>query len=89
MLAFLSLCLPIFAVVGLGLGAARQGLVAPAVVDAIGLFSFNVALPALLLRLMAAAAPSAADFRRPWRRDSANSIATANTARQAARYPPK
>jgi predicted permease len=53
MLAFLSLCLPIFAVVILGLFAARLRLVAPAVVDAIGLFSFNVALPALLLRLMA------------------------------------
>lgn len=54
MLAFLSLCLPIFAVVALGLFAARLRLVPAEVVDAIGLFSFNVALPALLLRLMAA-----------------------------------
>lgn len=54
MLAFLSLCLPIFAVVALGFSAARLRLVSPITVDAIGLFSFNVALPALLLRLMAA-----------------------------------
>ena len=54
MLGFLSLCLPIFAVVALGFLAARRRLVSPQVVDAIGLFSFNVALPALLLRLMAA-----------------------------------
>lgn len=54
MLGFLSLCLPIFAVVALGFAAARRRLVSPVVVDAIGLFSFNVALPALLLRLMAA-----------------------------------
>jgi predicted permease len=53
-IAFLSLCLPIFAVVALGFGAARLRLVPPVMVDAIGLFSFNVALPALLLRLMAA-----------------------------------
>ena len=52
MLGFLALCLPIFAVIGLGLAAARFRLVAPAVVDAVGVFSFNVALPALLLRLM-------------------------------------
>lgn len=54
MLDFLALCLPIFAVVAVGFAAARQRLVSPAVVDAIGLFSFNVALPALLLLLMAA-----------------------------------
>jgi malonate transporter len=53
-LGFLALCLPIFAVVALGFLAARGRLVSPHVVDAIGLFSFNVALPALLLRLMAA-----------------------------------
>ncbi len=54
MLGFLSLCLPIFAVVALGFVAARRRLVSSTMVDAIGLFSFNVALPALLLRLMAA-----------------------------------
>lgn len=54
MLGFLSLCLPIFAVVALGFVAARWRLVSPMMVDAIGLFSFNVALPALLLRLMVA-----------------------------------
>jgi hypothetical protein len=53
-LGFLSLCLPIFAVVALGFLAARRQWAPPAMVDAIGLFSFNVALPALLLRLMAA-----------------------------------
>jgi malonate transporter len=53
-LGFLALCLPIFAVVALGFAAARGRLVSSATVDAIGLFSFNVALPALLLRLMAA-----------------------------------
>ena len=54
MLHFLALCLPIFAVVGIGFAAARGRLVTPAAVDAIGLFAFNVALPAMLLRLMAA-----------------------------------
>jgi predicted permease len=64
-IAFLSLCLPIFAVVALGLGAARLRLVPPAVVDAVGLFSFNVALPALLLRLMAAQ-PLSESFEPSW-----------------------
>ncbi|HYF07999.1 MAG TPA: AEC family transporter [Acetobacteraceae bacterium] len=54
MLGFLAICLPIFAVVFIGLGAARARLVTPANVDAVGLFAFNVALPAMLLRLMAA-----------------------------------
>jgi predicted permease len=52
--AFLSLCLPIFAVIGLGWGAAYWRLIQPAMVDAIGAFAFLFALPALLLRLMAA-----------------------------------
>jgi predicted permease len=64
-LGFLALCLPIFAVVGLGLGAARLRLVSPAMVDAVGLFSFNVALPALLLRLMAAQ-PLSESFEGGW-----------------------
>jgi malonate transporter and related proteins len=53
-LGFLSLCLPIFAVIGLGWVAVRRGMVAPTVTDAVGVFAFNVALPAMLLRLMAA-----------------------------------
>jgi predicted permease len=53
-LGFLSLCLPIFALVDLGFLAAQRRWVAPTMVDATGPFSFNVALPALLLRLMAA-----------------------------------
>ena len=54
MLGFLSLCLPIFAVVGLGWAAVRRGTVAPSVTDAVGTFAFSFALPAMLLRLMAA-----------------------------------
>jgi malonate transporter and related proteins len=64
-LAFLSLCLPIFAVVLVGLFAARLKLVAPAVVVAIGLFSFNVALPAMLLRLIASQ-PLSESFQPGW-----------------------
>jgi malonate transporter len=60
-LTFLSLCLPIFAVVGVGLLAARWRMVSTSMVEAVGLFSFNVALPALLLRLMAAQ-PLSASF---------------------------
>lgn len=54
MLSFLALCLPIFAVIGLGFVAVRRGLVAPAVTDAVGVFAFSFALPAMLVRLMAA-----------------------------------
>ncbi|MDO9707303.1 AEC family transporter [Paracraurococcus lichenis] len=54
MLGFLSLCLPIFAVVGLGWAAVRRRMIAPTVTDGIGLFAFHFALPAMLLRLMAA-----------------------------------
>jgi len=53
-LSFLALCLPIFAVIGLGFVAVRRGLVAPAVTDAVGVFAFSFALPAMLVRLMAA-----------------------------------
>jgi malonate transporter and related proteins len=53
-LGFLALCLPIFAVIGLGFVAVRRGAIAPAVPDAVGLFAFNIALPAMLVRLMAA-----------------------------------
>jgi predicted permease len=52
-LGFLALCLPIFAVVGLGFLAVRRGVITPAVTDAVGVFAFNFALPAMLLRLMA------------------------------------
>ena len=54
MLGFLALCLPIFAVIGLGFIAVRRGAVAPTVPEAVGFFAFNIALPAMLLRLMAA-----------------------------------
>lgn len=54
MLGFLALCLPIFAVVAIGFAATRRRLVTNEAVDAIGLFAFTVALPAMLLRLMAA-----------------------------------
>ncbi len=53
MIAFLALCLPIFAVIGVGWAAAWRGTITPAMVDAVGQFSFHFALPALLLRLMA------------------------------------
>jgi predicted permease len=64
-LAFLSLCLPIFAVVLVGLLAARLKLVTATVVVAIGMFSFNVALPAMLLRLIAGQ-PLAESFQPDW-----------------------
>ncbi|WP_165943545.1 AEC family transporter [Roseicella aquatilis] len=54
MLGFLSLCLPIFAVVGLGWAAMRRGAITPAISDGVGHFAFSFALPAMLLRLMAA-----------------------------------
>lgn len=50
----LSLSLPIFAVIGLGWLAARQRLAPPVMIEAVGVFSFGFALPALMLRLMAA-----------------------------------
>lgn len=50
----LSLCLPIFAVIGLGwLAASKTRLAPPVMVEAVGAFSFMFALPAMLLRLMA------------------------------------
>jgi malonate transporter len=52
--AVLSLCLPIFAVIGLGWLATRARLVPPVMVEAVGAFAFLFALPALLLRLIAA-----------------------------------
>jgi predicted permease len=64
-LTFLSLCLPIFAVVLVGLVAARARLVSAAVVAAIGTFSFNVALPAMLLRFIGGQ-PLAESFQPEW-----------------------
>jgi len=50
----LSLCLPIFAVIGLGwVAATRTRLAPPVMVEAVGAFSFVFALPAMLLRLLA------------------------------------
>ena len=50
----ISLCLPIFAVIGLGwLAAAKTRLAPPVMVEAVGAFSFMFALPAMLLRIMA------------------------------------
>lgn len=54
MAGILSLCLPIFAVIGLGWLATRLRLVPRVMVSAVGAFAFLFALPALLLRLMAA-----------------------------------
>ncbi len=65
MLGFLALCLPIFAVVAVGLLAVRVRLVTPLAVDAVGLFSFNVALPAMLLRLVGTQ-PLAQSFEATW-----------------------
>jgi predicted permease len=53
-LAFLAICLPIFAVVAFGFAAAKRKWMPPTAMEAIGLFSFNVALPAMLFKLMAA-----------------------------------
>ena len=54
MLAFLALCLPIFAVVAFGFAAAKQKWMPATAIEAVGIFSFNVALPAMLFKLMAA-----------------------------------
>jgi len=53
-LAFLALCLPIFAVVAFGFAAAKQKWMPATAIEAVGIFSFNVALPAMLFKLMAA-----------------------------------
>ncbi len=49
----LLLCLPIFAVIGLGYIAVRRRIAPPVMVEAVGAFAFTFALPALLFRLMA------------------------------------
>jgi malonate transporter and related proteins len=53
MIAFVLLSLPVFGVVALGWAAVRLRLVAPPALDALGLFSFRFALPALVFRLIA------------------------------------
>jgi malonate transporter and related proteins len=52
-MSFFLLCLPIFAVVGLGWAAVKMRLVPAGGTDALGAFSFRFALPALVLRLIA------------------------------------
>lgn len=53
MSGFALLSLPIFAVVGLGWAAVRMRLAPPGTLDALGVFSFRFALPALVFRLIA------------------------------------
>jgi len=50
---YFALSLPIFAVIAIGWGGMRSGLLPAATVDVLGAFSFRVALPALVLRLIA------------------------------------
>ena len=49
----LQLSVSIFAVVALGWVATRVGLSSPAMVDALGAYSFRFALPALVVQLIA------------------------------------
>jgi malonate transporter and related proteins len=49
---FILLSLPIFGVVSLGWMATRAGITSAAALDALGIFSFRFALPALLFRLI-------------------------------------
>lgn len=53
MIDFVMLSVPIFGVVLLGWAAMRARLVAPGALDALGVFSFRFALPALVFRLIA------------------------------------
>ena len=53
MIDFFLLSLPIFAVMGVGWAATRTRLVAQGALDALSAFSFQFALPALVLRLIA------------------------------------
>ena len=52
-MSFFLLCLPIFAVVGLGWAAVKMRLVPAGGTEALGAFSFRFALPALVMRLIA------------------------------------
>ena len=53
MLHFLLVSSPIFAVVAIGFAAARLGLLAPAGIAAFTAYAFDLALPALVVSLLA------------------------------------
>ena len=54
MIGFFLLSLPVFGVIGVGWAATRAHLLASGALDALNVFSFRFALPALVLRLIAA-----------------------------------
>jgi predicted permease len=53
MIGFFLLSLPVFGVIGIGWAATRAHLLASGALDALNIFSFRFALPALVLRLIA------------------------------------
>ena len=53
MIGFFLLSLPVFGVIGVGWAATRAHLLSSGALDALNLFSFRFALPALVLRLIA------------------------------------
>lgn len=53
MIGFFLLSLPVFGVIGMGWAATRAHLLAAGALDALNVFSFRFALPALVLRLIA------------------------------------
>jgi len=53
MIGFFLLSLPVFGVIGVGWAATRAQLLASGALDALNVFSFRFALPALVLRLIA------------------------------------
>jgi malonate transporter and related proteins len=53
MIGFFLLSLPVFGVIGLGWAATRAHLLSAGALDALNVFSFRFALPALVLRLIA------------------------------------
>lgn len=53
MIGFFLLSLPVFGVIGVGWAATRAHLLASGALDALNVFSFRFALPALVLRLIA------------------------------------
>jgi len=55
---YFTLSLPIFAVIAIGWVGMRSGLLPAATVAVLGAFSFRVAPPALVLRLIAGQPPS-------------------------------
>ena len=54
MIGFFLLSLPVFGVIGVGWAATRAHLLTSGALDALNVFSFRFALPALVLRLIAA-----------------------------------